>query len=134
MQLCVIFTSSDIVDNNGELIELYCCKRFGSNITREGPPEYFFKESRQAAVNKENETHKTEQEENTELPEQVNIVVKRNRILPDDISAIRNAGVWVKDDNRPLPENIPAPIIDGESCNNTKKIVFEKFGHTGICH
>ena len=45
---------------------------------------------------------------------------------------VRDAGVWVDDDNDPVPENIPSPIIEDEEAP-IPKVLGDKFGHDGIC-
>ena len=142
-QLCVVFVTDEVTDDNGAPIELYCVRCY-AKVAKEGPPEDFFQRKRQR-VAKEKETTENEEipdndngEEESpadaeEMPPNIAVIDARNRILPEDISDVRNVGIWVDDDNDPLPENVPELVMDGDE-QETPKVLEEEFGHEGICY
>jgi hypothetical protein len=115
--MCIIMKHEDFQDD-GENIELYASQHY-CVLKSEGDPDYFFT-SAPAARN-------VVAEEEESVPIEIQGIIERGMLEPDDIEIARNL-VEIDDDNEPAPENMPQTGgVDPTS-------IFGEWGHPGICH
>ena len=102
-QECYIFVHPDMVDDDGNKVELYATKRY-CKIISEGPPEKLF--GRDELVLDEEGSRKEDEDVDRSMPEMFPTILGRGNILHEDVSTLRGE-VEIDDDNDPAPENVP---------------------------
>ena len=125
-QECYIFVHPDMVDDDGNKVELYATKRY-CKIISEGPPEKFF--GTDELVLDEEGSREEDEDVDRSMPEMVPAILGRGNILHEDVSTLRGE-VEIDDDNDPAPENVPVL----QEANSAPSVFDDDFGSTGICN
>ncbi len=122
---CVILTSHEFVDDDGQFIEMYCNKRY-IVVEVEGPSYSYFSSNIQR---NENDEEMSDVEPEVVDDEVFEFISRTATIHADDEDVQQLQGVVeIDNDNDPLPENIP-----NNNDRNNNDCTFKDWGHNGIC-
>ena len=116
-QLCIIVHHDDFKTADGEFIELHAVKRY-FKVTEEGDLDLFFDDP--------GESQGQGVATPDPLPDVVGEVLNGQSEINNTLEALRGI-VNIDDDNKPAPENLPAPTDDPVGYLSTD------WGHNGFC-